>query len=159
MAPRKATAPGSRSYNINMVTFRVVRDASSSREYYLNGPHEVAALAREIIPDDAREHFVALYLSSRNTLIAAHEVSVGTLSASLVHPREVFGPALRIMGVASIILIHNHPSGNTEPSQEDIRLTRQLIEGAKLLDLAIHDHVIIGHGVNRFVSFVDRRLL
>jgi DNA repair protein RadC len=73
-------------------------------------------------------------------------VSVGTLNASLVHPREVFGPVLRVMGIAAIILVHNHPSGDVTPSREDLRLTQQLVEAGRLLDITVHDHVIIGHG-------------
>ena len=93
---------------------------------------------------------------SQNGLVATHEVSTGTLSAALVHPREVFGPALRLMGVASIVLVHNHPSGDPTPSKADLRLTRQLVDGAKLLDLAIHDHVIIGNGTGEHVSLASR---
>jgi DNA repair protein RadC len=85
-------------------------------------------------------------------------VSTGIQSASLVHPREVLGPALR-EGAASIILVHNHPSGDPAPSREDIRLTRQLVDGARLLDLRIHDHLIIGNGTERWVSLKERGLL
>ncbi len=92
-----------RTYTIKEVRFRVVREAGAPVLRLLDQPAKVAELARELIPDDAREHFFALYLSSRNQLVATHEVSVGTLSGSLVHPREVLGPALRIMGVASLV--------------------------------------------------------
>ena len=85
-------------------------------------------------------------------------VSTGILSASLVHPREVLGPALR-EGAASVILVHNHPSGDPSPSREDVRLTRQLVDGARLLDLNIHDHLIIGNGTERWVSFAERGML
>jgi DNA repair protein RadC len=119
----------------------------------------VATLARELIPDDAREHFGVFFLNARNGFVAYHEVSTGTLSASLVHPREVFGPALRLMGIASLILVHNHPSGDPEPSREDIRLTRQLVDVAKVLDLPIHDHVIIGNGTDAYVSMAGRGLV
>jgi DNA repair protein RadC len=86
------------------------------------------------------------------------EISVGTLTASLVHPREVFGPAIR-EGAASIVLIHNHPSGDATPSREDLRLTRQLCEGGKLLDVPVHDHVIVGNGTDDWVSLAERGLL
>jgi DNA repair protein RadC len=81
-------------------------------------------------------------------------VSIGTPSASLVHPRDVLGPALR-EGAASLILIHNHPSGDPTLSPEDLRLTRQLAHGAKLLDLRLHDHVIIANGTERWISLAD----
>jgi DNA repair protein RadC len=159
MAPVIEAPAGVRNYRLNVVTFSVVREPEAPAPRKLTGPAEVAALAREIIPDDAREHFVALYLNAQNGLVAVHEVSVGTLNASLVHPREVFGPALRLLGVASIILIHNHPSSDPTPSREDIRLTRQLVEAAHLLDMHIHDHVIIGNGTASFVSLAERGVI
>src|SRR5207245_231716 len=109
--------PGPVNYTVKQVSFRVVREnAVATVKPVLSSPAEVREVARELIPDDAREHFFALYLNSQNRLVAAHEVSVGTLSASLVHAREVFGPALRLLGVASVILVHNHPSGDATPS-------------------------------------------
>ena len=83
-------------------------------------------------------------------------ISEGTLSASLVHPREVFKPAI-LESAASIILLHNHPSGDPTPSQEDLRLTRQLVECSRLMDLRIHDHVVIGRG--RYVSFAEKGMI
>jgi DNA repair protein RadC len=148
------------NYTINVVRFRVVRETgvSRARQAPLSTPAAVAALAAQIIPDDAREHFGVLMLDAQNRLVVYHEVPTGTLSASLVHPREVFGPALRVMGVASIILVHNHPSGEPAPSREDLRLTKQLVEAGKLLDITVHDHVILGTGA-AYVSFADRGLL
>ena len=74
-------------------------------------------------------------LDTKNRLIAFHAVSTGTLAQTLVHPRDVFGPALRTLGVASMILVHNHPSGDPTPSREDVRLTKQLVDCARILDL------------------------
>jgi len=130
------------------MSFSVVREAAPEPgpRATLNDPNAVAHLARQIITDDAKEHFWMLLLDAQNGLVAAHHVSTGTLSASLVHPREVFGPALRVLGVASVVLIHNRPSGDATPSCEDLRLTRQLVEAGKLLDIRVHDHVIIGTG-------------
>src|SRR5437899_2775397 len=122
------------NYTVRVVRFAVVREAAvTPLPRTLSEPDAVATLAREVIPDDAREHLGVFFLNARNGLVAYHEVSTGTLSASLVHPREVFGPALRLMGVASLILVHNHPSGDPEPSREDIRLTRQIVDVAKVL--------------------------
>ena len=161
MAPQAADPT---RYTLHVVTFSVVREPDpsgtcGSSRAKLSDPAAVARLGRQIIADDAREHFWTLMLDSQNGLVAAHEVSTGTLSASLVHPREVFGPALRVMGVASLILVHNHPSGDPEPSREDIRLTRQLVDASKLLDLAIHDHVIVGNGSDAYVSLASRGLI
>jgi len=148
------------NYTIHVVRFRVVREpgAPRTRRTPLSTPSAVAALAAQIIPDDAREHFGVLMLDTQNRLVVYHAVSTGTLSASLVHPREVFGPALRVMGVASIILVHNHPSGEPTPSREDLRLTQQLVEAGQLLDITVHDHVIVGAD-GAYVSFADRGLL
>lgn len=89
-----------------------------------------------------KEHFVVLYLNARNQLIHKETISVGTLNASLVHPREVFKPAIDHLA-ASIILAHNHPSGDVEPSEGDLSLTKRLDEAGKLLGIDIIDHVII----------------
>lgn len=146
-----------KTYLLESVTFKVVRESNPRRGRNLSSPDVVASFIQDadLIPDDAKEHFGMLLLDSQNGFIAHHAVSTGTLSASLVHPREVFGPALRIMGVASIILFHNHPSGNPAPSSEDLRLTRQLVEGSKLLDLHIHDHLILGNGSEQFISLAQ----
>jgi DNA repair protein RadC len=95
-------------------------------------------------------------LDAQNGLLRDVVVSEGTLSASLVHPREVFKPAI-LEPAASLILLHNHPSGDPTPSREDVRLTRQLVESARLLDLRVHDHVIIGRG--RFTSLAERGII
>lgn len=150
------------NYVVQRVTFKVLRESHErAPRKRLSQPEEVFRFCNDerIIPDDAREHFVALMLDSQNGLVAVHQVSTGTLSASLVHPREVFGPAMRLMGVASIILVHNHPSGDPLPSREDLQLTRQLSEAARLLDLKIHDHVIIGNGTGQWVSLAQRGAL
>lgn len=150
-----------RTYELESIRFRVVREADPRRGRALSSPDEVARFIREsgLILDDAKEHFGSLLLSAQNGFVAHHEVSVGTLSSSLVHPREVFAPALRVMGVASIVIFHNHPSGDPTPSSEDLRLTRTLVAGAKLLDLRIHDHIILGDGTEDFVSLSQREAI
>lgn len=89
-----------------------------------------------------KEHFVALYLNARHRLLERELVSVGHLTGSLVHPREVFKPALEL-SAAFVILAHNHPSGDLTPSQDDIGLTKRLVEVGQLLDVPILDHIII----------------
>ncbi len=161
MAPKAADPT---RYTLHVVTFSVVREPGPSgarvtSRSKLHDPAAVAQLGRQIIADDAKEHFWVLLLDSQNGLVAAHEVSTGTLSASLVQPREVFGPALRVLGVASVVLIHNHPSGDPTPSREDLSLTRQLVDAGKLLDIAVHDHLIIGNGTDAYVSLAQRGTL
>jgi DNA repair protein RadC len=123
----------------------------------LSAPQDVALLALDLLreADDDKEHFWAVLLNAQNHYLMHTVVSVGTQSASLVHPREVLGPALR-EGATSVIVIHNHPSGDPTPSREDLRLTRQLVDAARLLDLNLHDHVIIGNGTEAWVSLAER---
>jgi DNA repair protein RadC len=122
----------------------------------LASPAEVYAAYAPLMEDLAREVFRVALLDAQNRLLRDRVISEGTLSASLVHPREVFKAAI-VESAASVILLHNHPSGDPTPSREDVRLTRQLAECARLLDLRVHDHVIIGQG--RFVSLAEQGLL
>ncbi len=101
---------------------------------------------RDVVADletARREHFVGLYLNARNRLLARETISVGSLNASIVHPREVFEPALRL-GAASLVVVHNHPSGETDPSDDDLHITRRLVEAGEILGIALLDHVIVG---------------
>ena len=122
----------------------------------LSAPADVYAAFGPLMEDLPREVFRVALLDAQNGLLRDRVISQGTLSASLVHPREVFKPAI-LESAASVILLHNHPSGDPTPSREDIRLTRQLVECARLLDLRIHDHVVIGRG--RFVSLAERGII
>lgn len=92
--------------------------------------------------ESKKEHFVVFYLDTRNQIIKREIISIGTLNASLIHPREVFEPAIKNF-TAQIIIAHNHPSGEVEPSEEDIAVSRRLIEASKILDIEILDHVIV----------------
>jgi len=89
-----------------------------------------------------KEHFVALYLGARNQLIHKETISIGTLNASLIHPREVFKPAIDCLAV-SVVVAHNHPSDNPEPSADDISLTERLQESGKILGIGVIDHIIV----------------
>ena len=111
----------------------------------VSSPADVARLLRGRIANLDRENFVVVLLNTKNEVIETSTVSVGTLGASLVHPREVFKPAVRA-SAASVILAHNHPSGKVEPSQEDREVTRRLGEAAGILGIEVLDHVIVGDG-------------
>jgi len=91
-----------------------------------------------------KEEFRGLYLNTRNKLIHDEIISIGTLTANLVHPREVFNPAIEYRAVG-LIVAHNHPSGDPEPSKEDIRLTQRLVEASKIIGIDLLDHIIIGN--------------
>ena len=122
----------------------------------LSAPADVYAAFGPLMEDLPREVFRVALLDAQNGLLRDQVISEGTLSASLVHPREVFKPAI-LESAASVILLHNHPSGDPTPSREDIRLTRQLVECARLLELRVHDHVVIGRG--RYVSLAERGII
>jgi DNA repair protein RadC len=104
---------------------------------------EDAAGAAAMLRGLEQEVFGVLCLDAKNGLKVSELATVGILDASLVHPREVFRIAIRA-NAASVVLVHNHPSGDPTPSAEDVRLTRQLVEAGKIIDIAIVDHVIIG---------------
>lgn len=104
----------------------------------------------------AVEQVRVIYLNTKNGIIAEEVIAQGTINSTIVGGRELFRRAVRLLA-ASIILVHNHPSGDTRPSQEDIAITKKLVEAGKLLDIAILDHIIIGKG--QFESFKERGIL
>jgi DNA repair protein RadC len=105
------------------------------------------------LPQLAREVFYVLLLDGRNRLRAEVRVSEGTLTTALVHPREVFGPAVRL-GAAALVLVHNHPSGDPSPSSEDVVLTDRLKQAGEMIGIRVLDHVVIGHG--GYVSLAEQ---
>lgn len=106
--------------------------------------------------DADKEHFTLIVLNNKNRVIGFKVISTGTLTSSLVHPREVWRAAL-FLGAASVLFVHNHPSGDPAPSPEDIDITKRLKETGDMLGIRVHDHVILGH--ERFFSFNDRGML
>ena len=104
------------------------------------------------IRDLKKEHFVAIFLNARNQILKVETISVGSLNASLVHPREVFSPAVGI-SAASVILAHNHPSGDVTPSKEDCDLTKRLVQASQIMGIEVVDHIIIGS--DRFISMKE----
>lgn len=89
-----------------------------------------------------KEHLVVLYLNARNQLICKETISIGTLDENLIHPREIFKPAIDCLA-ASIVVAHNHPSGDTEPSQADIEITKKIVHAGKILDITVKDHIVV----------------
>ena len=108
----------------------------------VRGPDDVVALIGKKLRGETREHFLVLLLNARHECTAVETVSIGSLNASIVHPREVFRPAV-LAASASIIVAHNHPSGDPEPSEEDLSITRRLVQVVELLGIALLDHVVI----------------
>jgi len=113
-----------------------------STEVFLRSPEEVFEYAKDMARLK-KEHLRGLYLDTRNKLIRDEVIAIGTLNASLAHPREIFHPAID-SHAAAILLVHNHPSGDPSPSKDDIELTKQVHEASKILDIEVLDHVIIG---------------
>jgi len=122
----------------------------------ITSPAEVAEIFIPLLRDDQKEKFIVVCLNSANKIIKYEIISIGNLNSSVVHPREIFKVAIDNTS-ASIILIHNHPSGNPEPSNEDISITRKIVEAGKIMDIPVFDHLIIAGG--KFTSFVEKRLI
>lgn len=122
----------------------------------LRTPQDIFNAFHERFATLDREEFLAVILDGRNRIIGFNVISVGTLTSSLVHPREVFKPAI-LASAAALVLVHNHPSGDPEPSAEDRALTRRLVEAGEMLGIRILDHVVIGD--DRFRSFSEEGLM
>lgn len=120
-------------------------------------PEDVVKLCGAQMRGEDREHFWALALNTKNQLLRTAEVSVGSLNASIVHPRELFKDAIRV-SAASLVVVHNHPSGDPTPSGADIQLTRRLVKAGEVLGIELLDHVVIGDG-GEFSSLRDLGLM
>jgi len=110
---------------------------------YIRSPADAYYLLEHEMRNIKQEHFACLFLNTKNGIIGKETITIGTLNASLVHPREVFRPAIK-RACASIICAHNHPSGNPEPSLEDITITKRLVEAGQIIGIDVLDHIIIG---------------
>ena len=122
----------------------------------ISSPEAAFNLIYPMVRDERVEHFITLLLDSKNHLIKTVRVSKGSVNANIVHPREVFRPAI-LEGARSIIVAHNHPSGDPGPSQNDIDITRKLIDTGKICGIEMYDHVIIGDG--RYFSLKEQNLM
>ncbi|NWF50051.1 MAG: DNA repair protein RadC [Ignavibacteriaceae bacterium] len=143
-----------------VAAFELVRRIDSKEKWLLNkkitSPADIAEYFIPRLRDELKEQFIVVCLNSANKIIKYETISIGNLNSSVVHPREVFKTAIEL-SAASVIFIHNHPSGNIEPSNEDIQITKKLVEAGKILEIPVFDHLIVGG--NNFTSFVERRLI
>ena len=128
----------------------------SAKARVVHGPEDVARFSLPYFHGEHKEHFAILMLNTKNHILGLKDISIGSLTASIVHPREVFETAI-LHHSASIILLHNHPSGDPSPSREDIAVTQRLVKASKIMDIPVLDHLILGDG--RFVSMKEKGLL
>jgi DNA repair protein RadC len=135
---------------------RRVQAQNGGDKFVMSSPDLVAQRMIPRLRDKKSEAFWVLLLDVRNCLIHEEELTTGTLNASLVHPREVFKVAIDRLA-ASVIAVHNHPSGLAEPSPEDMNVTRQLVEAGRVIGIPLHDHVIVAG--DSYMSFAERGLL
>lgn len=122
----------------------------------ITSPQDVYNFLREEMRYHKKEHFEIILLNTKNQIISVENISVGSLNSTIVHPREIFNPAIK-KSAASLILVHNHPSGDPAPSCQDVEITKQLVEGSKILGIKILDHIIIGD--DQYSSFKERGLM
>lgn len=136
---------GRRIANLNYTDRYVIRSPEDGANYVMNDMRFLS-----------QEHFVCLYLNTKNQVLHKQTIFIGSLNASIVHPREVFREALK-RSAASIICLHNHPSGDPAPSREDIEVTKRLVECGKMIGIDVLDHLIIGE--NKFFSLKEKGYL
>jgi DNA repair protein RadC len=143
-----------------IAAFEVSRRADFQKKWLSNqiikSPKDLADIFIPLLRDEVKEKFFVVSLNSMNKIIRYDLISMGSLNASVVHAREVFKVAIECNS-ANIILLHNHPSGNCEPSNEDIQMTRRLVEAGKILEIQVFDHIIIAG--DNYTSLVERRIV
>ncbi len=136
---------------------QLVREGRIENERISSSSAAISLVKRyyESFDDDDQEHFGIVMLDTKNNPLGIVKITTGTLDASLVHPREVFKPAI-VQGCSSIVLFHNHPSGDPAPSREDFAVTKRLEEVGKIIGIEILDHIVIGNGTLEGISIRER---
>ena len=141
-------------YKIPRYRITMVKEGDLSVERkQIRSPQDVFNMVQGFLADADREYFLILTLSTKNSIMGVNVVSIGSLNSSLVHPREVFKLAI-LSNAAAVILVHNHPSGDPTFSNEDLEITRRLVEASKIIGIEILDHVVVGDGC--WVSFKEK---
>ncbi|AGK96667.1 JAB domain-containing protein [Clostridium pasteurianum] len=144
--------------NIQIVSIKMVKEKDLHYEYEsISRVPQSAELVRKVIGDMDREAFVVITLDTKNHPTSINVNSIGNLNSSIVHPREVFKTAI-LGNAASILVGHNHPSGDTSPSKEDINVTNRLKEAGRILGIEVLDHIIVG-SFNNYISLKEKGLL
>ena len=148
--------------NISLLNLRVVKEKSGRYEVekYIKNPEDIKNIAIKVLELNSQpeEIFAIITLDTKNKITGIFEVSRGTLNSSVVHPREVFKRAI-LQNSNSIVLLHNHPSGDIIPSQEDINVTNKIIQAGEILGINVLDHIIIGDNEHSFLSFKEKAII
>ena len=141
-------------YDVPRYTISLIKEAASPfhAKTRCQSSEDVYRYFKDICENQDREHLYALFLDTKHVPIGMNHVAMGTLSTTIVHPREVFKCAI-LLNAACLLIVHNHPSGDPSPSPEDRALTTRIAEAGQLLGIALLDHVVIGNG--RYFSFAD----
>lgn len=143
-----------------VAAFEIARRIKFSDRWYskkkITSPEDLAEIFIPLLRDEIKEKFIVVCLNSSNQVIKFEVISIGNLNSSIVHPREVFKTAIE-NNSANIFLVHNHPSGNVEPSKEDISITKRLVEAGNIFDIKVLDHLIIAG--DSYTSFVENRII
>lgn len=159
MAKRTSKAMPQTVSSINIYKLKMVKeDTVEYSDTTIKSPCDIVRLAREVLEMDemAEENFIVICLNTKNKIAGVHTVSIGSLNASIVHPREVFKVAM-LNNASALLLLHNHPSGDPEPSREDIETTQRLVNAGNILGINVLDHVIIAD--RKHLSFKEQGLM
>jgi DNA repair protein RadC len=152
--------PKTKQKSVNVYSLRMVKESTATYQANpVKGPREAYMVVNQIfdLENMSSEHFVMVCMDTKNKLAGAHIISIGSLDSAIVHPREVFKAAI-LNNASGIILLHNHPSGDPEPSREDIETTQRLITAGTILGIKVVDHVVVGE-YQRYISFKEQGLL
>ena len=157
-----STTPGYSSKFISSYRVTLVRDRHLPfKPSPINNSQEAQSIVRTLIETQGqsdREQFVVIMLNAKNEIIGVNIVSTGTISSAQVYPREVMKPAI-IANAVAIILAHNHPSGHTSPSSEDVSITRLIIRASKIMGITVHEHLIVSLFNDSYYSFADQGII
>ena len=137
------------------VKIQLVRETKPVRKYQVLNSKDIYELVKNELEVLDREVFLVISLNTKNQVLGINTVSIGTVSSSIVHPREVFKSAI-LLNASSIALVHNHPSGDTMPSRDDISITERLVDAGALIGIQVLDHIVVGDG---YFSLLEKGLL
>lgn len=142
--PQNSLSKNRKIENVDIVRVLLFKDSKSPyRRQAMNSPEEAASVAKKFLAGEDREVFIAMNLDMRHKVNSIHVVAIGTVEAALVEPREIFKTAI-LSNASRIIVAHNHPSGDSNPSDDDERMTCRLLKCGDLLGIRVEDHIIVG---------------